>query len=210
MNEVTHEDILSNMGLVHMVVGRNLHLTDHLVERRDLVSWGVEGLIHALERFEPERGFKFSPYAVKCIWGKMHQGLKKMYPEVERGKHSNVALGATPFCVLDGRREEDGFGPFNPLQMDEAFCSFCPFDTTSELEKRQELVAQRERVLEVADRVLSPKQRFFFGLLLQHDMNQTEVAKSLNTSRQTVNNHWRAIKRALKLWLEDDPIFANS
>lgn len=43
----------------------------------DFVSWGVLGLIHAIERFDPSRGFAFSTYAFHSVKGFMRTGVKK-------------------------------------------------------------------------------------------------------------------------------------
>lgn len=48
------------------------------VELEDLVSWGALGLLDAIEKFDPGRGFAFSTYAVTRIRGEILDGLQKM------------------------------------------------------------------------------------------------------------------------------------
>ena len=56
--------ILSNMGLVHALARR---LKGRGIEYEELVSAGCIGLLKAADGFEPERGLKFSTYAVPMI-----------------------------------------------------------------------------------------------------------------------------------------------
>ena len=58
-------------------------VADHLarrvppnVDRSDLVSWGILGLIDALEKFDPTRGIKFESYAVTRIRGAIVDALR--------------------------------------------------------------------------------------------------------------------------------------
>ena len=60
--------ILSNMGLVHALARR---LKGRGIEYEELVSAGCIGLLKAADGFEPERGLKFSTYAVPVILGEM-------------------------------------------------------------------------------------------------------------------------------------------
>lgn len=48
---------------LRLVAGIAMHYANRGVEFVDLVSEGVMGLIHALEKFELEGGFRFSSYA---------------------------------------------------------------------------------------------------------------------------------------------------
>jgi RNA polymerase nonessential primary-like sigma factor len=40
---------------------------DHGVAILDLIKEGIRGLIHALENFEREGGFRFATYAARCV-----------------------------------------------------------------------------------------------------------------------------------------------
>lgn len=48
------------------------------VELQDLVSWGVFGLIDALERYDPEAGAKFSTFATYRIQGSIHDEMRAL------------------------------------------------------------------------------------------------------------------------------------
>jgi DNA-directed RNA polymerase sigma subunit (sigma70/sigma32) len=56
--------ITQNLRLVVNVAKR---YSDHGVAFLELVREGIQGLIHALENFEREGGFRFESYAVQCV-----------------------------------------------------------------------------------------------------------------------------------------------
>lgn len=49
-------------------------------DREDLLSYAHHGLLDALKRFEPGRGFKFETYASRRITGEIIDGLRKQDP----------------------------------------------------------------------------------------------------------------------------------
>ena len=48
------------------------------VEQSDLVSYGMFGLIDAIDKFEPERGYKFETYAISRIKGSILDELRSI------------------------------------------------------------------------------------------------------------------------------------
>jgi RNA polymerase sigma factor FliA len=70
--------ILAYSPLVKYVAGRmGCGLPAH-IEEGDLVSYGLLGLISAIERFEPERNIKFETYAVSRIRGSIIDELRAL------------------------------------------------------------------------------------------------------------------------------------
>jgi RNA polymerase sigma factor FliA len=70
--------ILTYAPLVKYVAGRlGSGLPAH-VEEGDLVSYGLLGLIGAIERFDPERDIKFETYAIARIKGSIIDELRSM------------------------------------------------------------------------------------------------------------------------------------
>jgi RNA polymerase sigma factor (sigma-70 family) len=67
------EAMMANMGLVWKTVRR---FTRRGVEIEDLVQEGMMGLARAVEKFDPQRGFAFSTYAVRWIWQRMSRLLR--------------------------------------------------------------------------------------------------------------------------------------
>ncbi len=70
--------ILTYAPLVKYVAGRmGTNFPSH-VEESDLISYGLLGLIGALERFEPERNIKFETYAITRIKGSILDELRSL------------------------------------------------------------------------------------------------------------------------------------
>jgi RNA polymerase sigma factor for flagellar operon FliA len=70
--------VLRHLPLVKFVARKMSSNLPENVDLDDLVSWGSIGLIDALEKFEPERGWQFSTYAVNRIRGEILDGLQRM------------------------------------------------------------------------------------------------------------------------------------
>jgi RNA polymerase sigma factor FliA len=70
------ELILHYAPLVHIVAGRLAAGAPRHVDRSDLVSYGVFGLIDAIDRFEPDLGHRFETYAVARIRGHIVDELR--------------------------------------------------------------------------------------------------------------------------------------
>ena len=70
--------IIHYAPLVKYVAGRVAVGMPAHVEHADLVSYGIFGLMDAIEKFEPGRGFKFETYAVSRIRGAIIDELRSV------------------------------------------------------------------------------------------------------------------------------------
>jgi RNA polymerase sigma factor for flagellar operon FliA len=70
--------ILQYSPLVKYVAGRVAVGLPQNVEQSDLVSYGIFGLIDAIEKFDPGRGFKFETYAISRIKGAILDELRSI------------------------------------------------------------------------------------------------------------------------------------
>lgn len=70
--------ILHYSPLVKFVAGRVGAGLPKNVDQSDLISFGTFGLIDAVDKFEPERGFKFETYAVNRIKGAILDELRAL------------------------------------------------------------------------------------------------------------------------------------
>ena len=70
--------ILHYSPLVKYVAGRVAVGLPQNVEQADLVSYGIFGLIDAIDKFDPERGFKFETYAIARIKGAILDELRSI------------------------------------------------------------------------------------------------------------------------------------
>ncbi|MCS7220738.1 MAG: FliA/WhiG family RNA polymerase sigma factor [Anaerolineae bacterium] len=72
--------ILSYVSLVRRVVGRMGVQPLNGVDEEDLIGYGIIGLIEAIERFEPERGYRFETFAISRIRGSILDALRSLDP----------------------------------------------------------------------------------------------------------------------------------
>lgn len=70
--------ILNYSPLVKFVAGRVATGLPNTVESADLISYGLFGLIDALEKYEPGRGIKFETYAISRIRGAIIDELRAL------------------------------------------------------------------------------------------------------------------------------------
>jgi RNA polymerase sigma factor for flagellar operon FliA len=70
--------ILHYSPLVKFVAGRVAAGLPQNVEQADLVSYGIFGLIDAIDKFDLERGFKFETYAISRIKGAIIDELRSI------------------------------------------------------------------------------------------------------------------------------------
>jgi RNA polymerase sigma factor for flagellar operon FliA len=68
--------ILHYSPLVKFVAGRVAAGLPQSIEQADLASYGIFGLIDAIDKFDPARGFKFETYAISRIKGAIIDELR--------------------------------------------------------------------------------------------------------------------------------------
>ncbi|MHB8620710.1 MAG: FliA/WhiG family RNA polymerase sigma factor [Chloroflexota bacterium] len=76
--EAREEVILQYVPLVRYVVGRLAISLPHFLTSEDMVSFGVLGLMDAVERYEAGRNVKFSTYAITRIRGAIIDELRSL------------------------------------------------------------------------------------------------------------------------------------
>ena len=70
--------VLAYSPLVKYVAGRMASGLPSYVDEADLISYGLTGLISAIQRFEPERAIKFETYAMARIKGSIIDELRSL------------------------------------------------------------------------------------------------------------------------------------
>ena len=77
MNQQERDRLIEeHIDLVRYIVGRVTVTLPEGVDREDLVSAGIIGLIKAVDRFDPTRGVKFETYASTVIRGEVMESLR--------------------------------------------------------------------------------------------------------------------------------------
>src|SRR5919106_4628810 len=106
--------VMRSEAEVDRLVNDNRKLVDYMVnrylkrfyvgtmEREDLVSWGMMGLVNAARAWDPQRSKSFSTLACRAIERMIIRGVNREWrPEREQ---ATVSLDG----LLSGRREEGG------------------------------------------------------------------------------------------------------
>src|SRR5215831_13139558 len=93
--------ILHYSPLVKYVAGRVAVGLPQNVEQSDLVSYGIFGLIDAIEKFDLERGYKFETYAIARIKGAILDELRSI-DWVPRSVRAKARALEKAFMKLEG------------------------------------------------------------------------------------------------------------
>ncbi len=195
------------------------------VDREEMVGWGLDGLLAALERFDPERGLSFVGYARIRIRGAILDQLRThdFATRTMRQKASRLERSARRIEGRLGRPAEadeiatemglslqalhelrDEVGDLGMVSLDELGCG----QAGEALGYEEVLAAQagdpvqalfeeeRARAVSEALRVLSPRERLVLPLYYQADMTMREVGERLGITESRVSQlHSRALAR---------------
>ncbi len=95
--------------LVKYVAGRVAVGLPQNVEQADLVSYGIFGLIDAVEKFDPARGYKFETYAIARIKGAILDELRSIdwVPRSVRAKARSLERAYTKLEAIHRRSPTD-------------------------------------------------------------------------------------------------------
>ncbi len=103
--------ILQYAPLVKYVAGRlSIHIGQH-VEYNDLISYGIFGLIDAIDKFDQTKGVKFETYATLRIQGSIIDDIRRLdwVPRALRQKNKKLeeAFAALEFELGRGPTDEE-------------------------------------------------------------------------------------------------------
>ena len=98
--------IVQYSPLVKYVAGRVGVGLPRNVEQADLTSFGVFGLIDAIEKFDPERGFRFSTYATWWIKQSIMRAIADQGRTIFISSHilSELSEMCTSICLMNQGR----------------------------------------------------------------------------------------------------------
>ncbi|MDR2903413.1 MAG: FliA/WhiG family RNA polymerase sigma factor [Clostridiales bacterium] len=106
---VKEELILQYSNLVKYVAGRlSIHIGQH-VEYDDMISYGIFGLIDAIDKFDYEKGVKFETYASVRIRGSIIDSIRKLdwVPRTLRQKNKQLETVFSELENMLGREPTD-------------------------------------------------------------------------------------------------------
>lgn len=101
--------IIEYAGLVKIVAGRMSMYLGYNVEYDDLVSYGIFGLIDAIDKFDYGKGIKFETYASLRIRGSILDQIRKMdwIPRSLRQKQKKIDSAISKIEQVTGRAASD-------------------------------------------------------------------------------------------------------
>lgn len=206
MESKLEQIVAANTGLVKSVALRLSYVYGE--ETEDLIQIGYIGLIKAAERFEPERGLKFSTYAVPMIAGeirsqlrdrgtvKMSRSLKADMTAVRRAESEfEAAFGRSP--KLSELAQKTGLTFERVTQAMEAAEAVKSFEAFEQADIAADDEEKRVTRMDIAAGIesLQPKERQVVILRYYKDMTQAKAARILGISQVQV---CRLEKKALK------------
>lgn len=190
-----------NVGLVRALVPRFL---GRGIEYDDLFQAGCEGLIKAAEHFDPDRGYKFSTYAVPVILGEMRRlfreggtvkvsrGLKELSMkavhlseqiETETGKAPSVSILAEKLGVPEEKCAEALNAAAQPVSLtgdDENNETDIPVDAP------EEKITDHLALQQILKALPEEDQRLIYYRYFKNQ-TQTETAKRLGTTQVQIS-----------------------
>jgi RNA polymerase sigma-B factor len=197
----------------------------------DLVQVASLGLVKAVERFDPERGFAFTSFAVPTIVGE----LKRYFRDsgwalhVDRGAQErarkitdaqqqiSARTGRAPTVsviaqyleiseeeVLDGLQTADAYDAISldaPLQSDDDGAS-SRLDALGDEDERLNMVDD-QATISAAARHLPRRERQILYLRFGQDLTQTEIAEQVGVSQMQVSRLLRKSLAQLRALTEE-------
>lgn len=167
--------ILHNMRLVAHVVKRYGSSAE---DPEDLISIGTIGLLKAVNTFHPDKGSKFSTYAIRCIENEI-----LMFFRSRKKMRSEVSI-------------------FEPIGTDKEGHAILLYDIleseNADFVLMTEQKSMMQKMMENLDRILTPRELeiigYRYGVGGKRELTQREIAARMNISRSYVS---RIEKRAL-------------
>ena len=218
--------ILEYVPLVKLVAGRlNMYL-GYTVEYDDLVSYGVFGLIDAIDKFDYDKGIKFETYASLRIRGSILDQIRKMdwIPRSVRQKQKQIEAAVTKLekekgvnlkdkdiaeelgVSLDEYRSWAGLSNISNIASLDEFMEqgndngVKEFKNTAFVEPEQAVDREEiKKLLMEALELLTEKERKVVLLYYYEELTLKEVASVLEVSESRVSQlHSKALEKMKK------------
>ncbi|MCI8510027.1 MAG: FliA/WhiG family RNA polymerase sigma factor [Lachnospiraceae bacterium] len=218
--------IIEYVPLVKLVAGRlNMYL-GYTVEYDDLVSYGVFGLIDAIDKFDYGKGIKFETYASLRIRGSILDQIRKMdwIPRSVRQKQKQIENAITKLekekganlkdkdiadelgVSLDEYRSWEGLTNVSNIASLDEFMeqgtegSVREFQNTTYLEPEQAVDREEvKKMLMEALELLTEKEKKVVLLYYYEELTLKEVASVLEVSESRISQlHSKALEKMKK------------
>jgi RNA polymerase sigma factor for flagellar operon FliA len=214
-SELREQLILEYAQLVKLVAGRLSMYLGYNVEYEELVSYGIFGLIDAIDKFDTEKNVKFETYASLRIRGSILDQIRKMdwIPRTVRQRQRKMDDAIKQVEMRTGKSatdeelakelglSEDELGNWQSQLKVTNIVSLNEFeenngpepvaDTShqSHFQQPEEVVEEEElkEMLSAALDLLTEKERRVIELYYYEDMNLKEISQILEVSESRVS-----------------------
>ena len=224
--ETREQLIIEYAQLVKLVAGRLSMYLGHNVEYDDLVSYGIFGLIDAIDKFDLEKNVKFETYASLRIRGAILDQIRKMdwIPRSVRQRQRKIDEAMKQIEMRTGKTASDEELAKQLGLTDEELCSWqtqLKVNNVVSLNEFEEngpepmidsahpvRFSQPEEVVEEAElkeklaeslELLTEKERRVIELYYYEDMTLKEISKILEVSESRISQlHTKALNKMRK------------
>ncbi len=221
--EIREKLILEYAPLVKLVAGRLSMYLGYNVEYDDLVSYGIFGLIDAIDKFDSMKAVKFETYASLRIRGAILDQIRKMdwIPRTIRQKQKKIDAAMKEIESATGRTATDeeiakslGISDedYNVWQSQMKISSVVSLnefmESGSEVPAQQsnqyhfdspeEVIEKKElkKILEQALELLTEKEKKVILLYYYEDLTLKEISNVLEVSESRISQlHTRALQK---------------
>jgi len=178
--------VLSYIKLVYYVIHHSKFININILDERDYLQYGIEGLSEAIDRFDPEYGTKFETYAIKRIRGKIIDELRKLQkkPRVFNSANDEVIYTNIPLSHMSD--DEEGYSLEEIIPND----SILPDESLEKQEMKEFLIA--------AINNLPERDRQIISLYYYENLGYKEIAQVLNITVSRVSQVHTRIIESLK------------
>lgn len=224
---IREELIMEYVPLVKVVSGRLSMYLGYTVEYDDLVSYGIFGLIDAIDKFDYDKGIKFETYASLRIRGSILDQIRKMdwIPRSVRQKQKQMEAAISKIESEENRvaTDEEVAKELN-ITMDEYFnwqgqtkvtniasidefveqgIEVKAFDSHKYAQNEPEQVYEQEEIKELLAgslEGLTEKERMVVLLYYYEELTLKEISKVLEVSESRVSQlHTKALQKMKKI-----------
>lgn len=215
--------ILQYAPLVKYVTGRlSMHIGQH-VEYEELASYGIFGLIDAIDKFDCEKGVKFETYASLRIRGSIIDNIRKMdwVPRTLRQKNKlldqisqelEAELGREPTEAEIAKKLDITVGEAKELIRKSSVASLISLDSYLEqnhegafsafnslkTESPEAMYERQELKSILAEEIdkLSDKEKKVIALYYYEDLTLKEISRIMEVSESRISQiHSKAVKK---------------
>lgn len=218
--DIRDELVIENLSLVKHQARRLEAVLPDFISREDLESYGLIGLMQAIDRFDSERGVEFSTFARRRIRGAMIDHLRQLdwlphslrrdaselvetrrqlKGELERAPEMDELLQEVSFSrerikKLDRYLNSSQWLSLDTEYEDARMYDFIPARHEGPLKSLEK--AEKKEVLAEAVENLKEQEQLVISLYYHEGLNQKEIAEVMELSSSRISQlHRKAIQR---------------